>query len=493
VSAFNSVEIEREALPEGYTGLAGFHKYWGKKPLECLSFLIETLTTTDEIVIDPFVGSGLIGRETLARGRRFIGIDVNPMAIELSTLLASAPCVIKLSDALNDIEKRTAAKIHQSYRMENGDIATHYLWDRDALRSVWRSGKGRTRRQEFSPTGHDQALFESYKGYEFQYPRPLKQFHNSRINTSAELSLSDLFTGRARRNIDMLLEAIDRQEEAVKRALRLSLTSASGQMSNMVFAITGRGKTTGKTSEKIEVGSWVIGYWRPALHFEINVWNCFQKRAWQLLRAISKLESLDGADFSSSAVDVAGGHARIALEQGNANEVLARLPPDSASLIITDPPHGDRIPYLELSEMWNSLLGWTADFENEIVVSNARGRRKTKDVYSEEMKLFLERAARVLKPDRYLALLFNARDDDSWEFLRETPASSKLVFQGCFPLTYTANSVVQDARKGGLKNDYVLLYQKRIHGEDAAFAGALHMMTGWATEFPRTPIIKNGD
>lgn len=34
---------EKIVLPKGYKGLAAFHKYWGKKPIECLSFLIENL------------------------------------------------------------------------------------------------------------------------------------------------------------------------------------------------------------------------------------------------------------------------------------------------------------------------------------------------------------------------------------------------------------------------------------------------------------------
>ena len=42
-------------------------------------------------------------------------------------------------------------------------------------------------------------------------------------------------------------------------------------MTRMVFAVTGRGKTKGEAAEKVEVGSWVIGYWRPRLHFEVNV------------------------------------------------------------------------------------------------------------------------------------------------------------------------------------------------------------------------------
>src|SRR5437773_2657636 len=77
--------------PDGYKGLAAFHKYWGKKPVECLAFLMEMLTRPGDVIIDPFVGSGFVGREAALRGRRFIGIDINPVAVELSRLLLDLP------------------------------------------------------------------------------------------------------------------------------------------------------------------------------------------------------------------------------------------------------------------------------------------------------------------------------------------------------------------------------------------------------------------
>lgn len=65
--------------PKGHTGLSAL-KYWGKKPIECLGFLIERLTKENDLVVDPFVGSGLLARECATRQRRFIGIDTNPVS-----------------------------------------------------------------------------------------------------------------------------------------------------------------------------------------------------------------------------------------------------------------------------------------------------------------------------------------------------------------------------------------------------------------------------
>ena len=59
--------------PKGYKGLYAFHKYWGKKPAECLAFLIEVLSEPGDLVVDPFLGFGAVAREALLRGRPFAG------------------------------------------------------------------------------------------------------------------------------------------------------------------------------------------------------------------------------------------------------------------------------------------------------------------------------------------------------------------------------------------------------------------------------------
>ncbi len=478
---------EKIVLPKGYKGLAAFHKYWGKKPIECLAFLIENLTEKGDIVVDPFLGSGLVAREAAIRQRRFIGIDINPVAVELSNLLVDLPNPTLLKEAIYQVEKSVKCDIYKTYLLEDNKIATHYLWNENELNSVWHLSPRRNESEKRLPTNHDYKIFKQFEGYKPQIPRPIKLFQNSRINTNESLTLKDLFTGRALHNIDLLLDAIHKQPDTIKSALLLSLTSASGQMSNMVFAITGRGKTKSQPTNKIEVGSWVIGYWRPKLHFEINVWNCFIKRANNLLKSIEEDEFQKCYHVSKKLEDVIHDKADVAIIQGDNRKVLNNCPDETISLILTDPPHSDRIPYLELSEMWNSLINKEPDFSNEIVVSNARNRSKDKKLYINEMTDFMQTVTRILKPSGILALFFNARDDASWKFLKQViPYSDKLQFQGLFPMNYSANSVVQDNRKGGLKNDFVLIYQKPGN-EDKTKLHFLESLPNWSKEIPSIP------
>ena len=132
------------SAPQGYRGLAAFHKYWGKKPVECLSYLIEALTLEQEIVLDPFVGSGLVAREASDRNRRFIGIDINPIAIELSRLAVSPPNVADFFEAFSQMKTIVKPDIDTSYSQDAGEIGSHFVWDGDELKSVWYTGgKGR--------------------------------------------------------------------------------------------------------------------------------------------------------------------------------------------------------------------------------------------------------------------------------------------------------------------------------------------------------------
>jgi hypothetical protein len=498
-SCFDFIEQCKEvsprvlSTPEGYKGLYGFHKYWGKKPHEPLAFVIERLTQKGQIVVDPFVGSGTAAREAVVHGRRFIGFDINPVAIELSRLLIHPPSIELCRQAGRAIEKKVKAEILDSYRLSDAKgVATHYLWEEADLRRVWVAGHGRQQKRiEYDASEHDIALSQSFRDYRSQLVPTPRFFNNPRINAAPTLTLADLMTGRAQRNLDLILQAIDECRPEIRPALRLCLTAASGQMTKMVFAVTGRGKTNGRQSSKVEVGSWVIGYWRPKLHFEVNVWNCFEHRFKKLLTALKYGDALSSSTVSENTSDVISGDAQACLVCGDCRRLLPTLPEGSVHLVITDPPHNDRVPYLELSEFWNSLLGFTADLQNEIIISNAKERCKTHKNYTEAMQEFLQHAARIVHPDGFLVILFNTSKAREWQIFRPwfdaTSPVRSLPFRylGHFPCAYSATSVVQDNREGSLKTDHALVFDKMPNGcKRNAHLSSLESIPGWSTEPP---------
>ena len=97
------------------------------------------------------------------------------------------------------------------------------------------------------------------------------------------------------------------------------------------------------------------------------------------------------------------------------------------------------------------------NFNKEIVVSNASDRNKDLTKYNYDMKEFFKLSMKILKKDGVLILFFNALKKESWDSIRKI---NKMKFEGYFPMNYSANSIVQDNRKGAMKSDYVLFFSK---------------------------------
>ena len=467
-------------VPSAYRGLAAFHKYWGKKPVELVSFLIEKLTDPQDIVLDPFLGGALATRCASELQRRFIGIDVNPISLELAEFFLDLPDPEQYEKSLWEVTQNVKNEIEDSYRTKNDFIASHYLWQENALQQVWVTMN--RQKQENHPSPTDLKQIERFYDYSPKRLRDIVFFDNSRINSSCQMQWHDLFTGRALRNIELLLTSFDRYSTTIRRALQLTLTSNMGQMSKMVFAISHRGKSKGNISQAsyCEVGSWAIGFWRPLLHFEINVWNCFFLRATKLLRLLKSINLKKTKCLTSRTINdfFRRNHSQCLLLDSCLN-VLPTIPDNTVSLIITDPPHGDRMPYLELSELWNAVFSKSPpNFQSEIVVSNAKNRQKNIHSFFSDMNVFMKECARVLDERKgILALMFNAKDSEAWKFLLQ---ETNLNYQGCFPQKYSAGSIVQDNRTGAMKEDYVLIFSKASHFDNTVFSD----ISGWTTCFP---------
>ena len=475
------MEASRASTPHGYKGLYGFHKYWGKKPSEPLAFIVEQLSSEGDIVLDPFVGSGVIARESLTRHRRFIGFDLNPLATELTKLMVSPPHHQDIIHAFQTIRNAVKDRIDETYRLADGRPASHYLWNIHDLLQVWAREPNQSKHNRLVPCCHDYELSKAYESYRSTKIKQPKFFSNSRINADQHLTLSSLLSGRAQHNLDLILSAIDSLPRQLQSPIKLCTTAASGQMTKMVFAISNRNASQKSQPTKIEVGSWVIGYWRPKLHFEINVWNCFERRVLLLLKALTAGSDVERYLTCSSMEQFWQTHAPCYVECAPCQSVLPSICDESVKLVLTDPPHNDRIPYLELSELWNSILGLKSNFDDEIVVSDSNERGKTRQEYNRMLSDILVQISRILRKDGFLVLFYSSREASQWSFLRHAiHETTNLRYLGKFPCHYSARSVVQDTRRGSLKDDMALVFGKPA--ADSNKIVALSALSGWDTE-----------
>ena len=453
-------------VADSYTGIYAMHKYWSKKPYNIIRNFIEQYTSPGDVVLDPFCGSGVSIIESVVGDRKAIGIDINPAAIFITRQALQLAPVDQLKIAFESIQQSIQSRINSFYHIERDGKTlqgTHYLWQDEKLVELWgfdEAGK----KQVLSPTESDIRLSESFVREDIKdfYPQDVF-FHNGRINADSRMSIADLFTSRNLAALSLIMAEIEKVENSVIRdLLRFCFTSSVGQASKMVFVIKRRGKMDNTAArERKEVGSWVIGYWRPKEYFEINAWNCFENKFKKVLRA-KKGQQESGREQreTSQVTELLSTGANTLLMNLPAQIGLKNIPNDSVDYIITDPPHGNRIPYLELSMMWNSWLKNTVDYENEIIVSDAKARKKDIHDYNALLNDVFEEIYRVLKPGRHFSLMFNSLDDHTWINVISKLYGISLVLEKVETLNYSSNSVVQDTRTGALKSDFIITFSK---------------------------------
>jgi hypothetical protein len=159
-------------------------------------------------------------------------------------------------------------------------------------------------------------------------------------------------------------------------------------------------------------------YWLPSQFCEVNVLEAFT-RAYQ--RSISALvfSQNSGLKANISTKFSTDSNANAFVINGNLAE--SKIPDCLVDAIITDPPYGSNVQYLELSHFW---FPWNKDlyeveipaFHQEAVSnrkSNFEGAKGMVD-YEENLQAVFQKSFQVLKPGGVLTLTFNNKDMGAW-------------------------------------------------------------------------------
>lgn len=437
-----------------YKGIYAMHKYWGKKPFNEISRFIEKYTVQNDVVMDSFCGSGVSLIEALKANRKCIGVDLNPIAIKLAKASMTVIDIDDMEKTFNRIRVNLQDKINSLYEInEEGEkaLVTHTIWKGEKPIEVWYSTEEKKKNVRIGKP-IDEEMANNPKIAPKWYPSTVL-FENSRINVGKNQSVSDLFTRRALVGLSLILDEISQiRDENIRNVFELTFTGTLSQASNLVFVIRGRKKNE-KGEPKTEVGSWVIGYWVPEEHFEINVWNCFENRYKRIKKGELEINDL----FSQKEPDYYSKNVKLF----NTSATKLPIETDSVDYVFIDPPHSNRILYMEQSLMWNAWLKLDSkiDWDDEIIVSESKQRKeKNAQNYNQLLSKAFSEIQRVLKHGKYFSMAFNCLDDDTWINTLNLFIEYGFELSEIVPLEYSATSVIQDNRKNALKTDFVLTF-----------------------------------
>lgn len=126
--------INYALVPRTHTPIYLMHKYWARKPHNVVSQYIKHYSKKDEIVLDPFVGSGFTAIEALKMGRKAIAIDLNPFSTFITKNTLIPVDIEELEKNFRQIEKNVREEITNLYVYKCPSCGKE---DCLMLRSIW--------------------------------------------------------------------------------------------------------------------------------------------------------------------------------------------------------------------------------------------------------------------------------------------------------------------------------------------------------------------
>ena len=147
---------------------------------------------------------------------------------------------------------------------------------------------------------------------------------------------------------------------------------------------------------------------------------------------------------------------------------LAEIESQSVDFIYTDPPYSDKIPYLDLSTMWNVWLDMPVDSslkEKECIEKGSL--EKSRDEYVDLMKKSLNEMYRVLKFNRWLAFVFQHQDPQLWQILVDTAENAGFEYVASIRQDNGQTSFIKRQYKQRVLAGQLILYFRKVHNPKA--------------------------
>ena len=198
--------------------------------------------------------------------------------------------------------------------------------------------------------------------------------------------IEDLFSDKQLAQLAFLKFLILKEKNKnIKKSLLLAFSSTVNKINLTYHHSTYANKNAGDSSP--------MRYYRYRIapdSVELDFMKTYEKKVSAIINAKEEIEYKINADTIQN----------LQIVKGTATD-LSFIKKETVDYIYTDPPYGKKIPYLDLSTMWNAWLDLevtAADFEMEAIEGGEN--QKSKQQYNDLMAQSIREMYRVLKLDR---------------------------------------------------------------------------------------------
>jgi len=356
----------------------GVHGYFTRQTWNVVNTYIKNFSKPGDLVLDPFGGSGVTAIEALMTNRKAINVDINPMAVFMVRSLLAPVKINELSEVFDKVRKEYIKKEPKTKEEINNILK--------------------------------------------KYPGPAKLLLPAGSDVK---TVPQLFTKEQLAKLSLLKGIIKKEKDVNIRDTLLLMFSGLLNKINLTYH-SSEGRTEGRGDSS------VFRYYRYRIAKEpayIEIMPYFESRYKKVIAAKKEIEQL--CFLNQKTVEEILSDARII--KGSATDI-SFLSKECVDYIYTDPPYGKKIPYLDLSAMWNAWLDLEVtedDYSLEAIEGGSRN--KSKDDYNTLIVKSIQEMYRVLKFDRWLSFVFAHKDPEFWHLIIETCEKCGFEYVGAVP------------------------------------------------------------
>lgn len=438
-------------IPSSKNPIYNTHLYWSQKSFNVIDILIKNLSKENDIVFDPFMGSGVTVLEAIQNkyNRSAIGCDVNEM-----------PNFI-ISNILQHIPNSNLKAIFSSFDSKLKELENYYLT------KCPKCGKdGYISKVVFDKPIRTENTFK-IKAISYFCPLCGKQtkesdendylkfctnnninvvpnihlIQNSKIAVGKSDKISDLFTPR---NFSVLNEIVKFINHSNNKEV----------LNYLLMSVIHLSKITDTHSNS----QWPL--WIPKINcVEKNIIELLRKRMNSLLSCKAYItENYSNSRLVKSFADLDQNKAFI-LIKGSQYITSEEIPNDSVSLIITDPPYMDQVLYSEYMQLYQPFLGLNFNLQDEIVVSSAIDRKRGKTEYFILLNKVFYMCKNKLKENHLMCLFFHDSNLEVWVELIKILENNgfKFISQEHIKKSKTVKNILSP--KKSLNGDAILFFE----------------------------------
>ena len=488
--------LVEETRPPIYTAM----KYWGKKPHNIWNQYISTYVPQGGVILDPFCGSAMSAFEAVKAGRRCIAFDLNPLSAFIVDVTLSNFEQSKFHQSAMDLIKKIEAdNVYQTFfrsksRFSDEWVDVHcFKWEADALVSLGlqktpshlsderKNQKSRTPPYyESRPNAKDIKAAREMAAIKIPFYHPNEPFHHSPsfsanfIRCIGGNNFGNLWTPR---NLYVLAKIFNEIISLPQNDLQKQLLCGFVQSAHLCTKMSVPRRAAANRPFSTSWGR--SAYICAARKMEMNALHVF-KSSCLGKQSVESLLTAAAHYVGKPTKTVKVSHAHkmknnrtafdIKYGTVDANLLADYVPDKSVDFVITDPPYGDLVQYLDLSSIWlNWLKHWDSsfapDYDAEITIKT--GMIEEQDYYR-RFSNALENIARALKDDGYAVFTFHHKKINIWNlFLRALDDAGLVVVRVIHQYNRRSGEAAVANPYGTSATDFYIQCRKRKDGAPA--------------------------